>query len=146
MARPELGTLKKGDVVIVRDRYRGSGADHTARKFRVVTLGPKWVGLIDAESRWAGTRHERAAIRRFLLRDQREGEPGSRIGYGCYFATPEQHAYDTLLSAAEEYVRDVAGLEVRRGAVPFAGDDGILKLAHLLNLMESSWRPPSGTS
>jgi hypothetical protein len=141
MARPELGPLRKGDIVIVRDGYRGSGANRTPREFRVVTLGPKWVGLLDAESKSAGTRHERSETRRFLLRDQREGAPGTRIGYGTYFATREQHAYDVRLAEAEAYVRDVAGLEVRRGVVPFAGDDGILKLAHLLSLMESSWRP-----
>jgi hypothetical protein len=142
MARPELGTLAKGDIVIVRDRRRGSGADRTAREFRVVTLGPKWVGLIDVGNRWAGTPDERLYIRRFLLADQREGAPGTRVGYGTYFATREQHAYDVRIAEAEAYVRDVAGLDVRRGDVPFAGDDGILKLAHLLSLMESSWRPP----
>jgi hypothetical protein len=142
MARPELGPLKKGDVVIVRDRYRGAGADRSVREMRIVTLGPKWVGLLDVGSRWAGTPSEKFYVRRFLLADQREGEPGRRVGYGTFFATREQHEYDTLLAAAETYIRDVAGLEVRRGAVPFAGDDGILKLAHLLSLMESSWRPP----
>ena len=143
MARPELGALSKGDVVIVRDRYRGADTDRTAREMRVVTLGPKWVGLLDVNSRWAGTSDERLYLRKFLLADQREGAPGTRIGYGTYFATREQHAYDVRLAEAEAYVRDVAGLEVRRGAVPFAGDDGILKLAHLLNLMESSWLPPA---
>ena len=141
MARPELGALAKGDIVLVRDRYR-RGAESAAREMRVVTLGPKWVGLLDVDCRWAGTTEERFYVRRFLLADQREGEPGKRVGYGTHFATREQHEYDALLAAAETYIRDVAGLEVRRGAVPFAGDDGILKLSRLLILTEDSWRPP----
>ena len=139
MARPELGPLKKGDIVLVRDRH--FRADRLAIRMRVVTLGPKWAGLLNTDSRWVGTPDERLYVRRFLLADQREGEPGKRVGYGCYFATPEQHAYDVRLAEAEAYVRNVAGLDVRRGAVPFAGDDGILKLAHILSLTEDKWRP-----
>lgn len=141
VARPELGTLTRGDIVIVTDRRNGSGADRRAREMRVVTLGPKWVGLLDLTSRWAGTPHEKAAIRRFLISDQCEGEPGKRVGYGTAFATREQHEYDVRLYEAETYIRDVAGLEVRRGDVPFAGDDGIFKLATLLKESEASWRP-----
>ena len=140
MSRPELGTLVKGQTVVIRERIRAADMPK-GREMTVVTLGPKWVGLCDP--RWAGEAAQASHTRRFLLSDQREGEPGKRIGYGCSFATREQHAYDVRVSEAEAYVRDVAGLDVRRGAVPFAGDDGILKLAHVLSMMESSWRPPA---
>lgn len=137
MTRPELGDLVKGQAVIMRDRHRASQA--SVREMLVVTLGPKWVGLCDP--RWAGTEAQISHTRRFLLRDQREGEPGKRIGYACSFATHEQHEYDVKVDQAVTYVRDVAGLDVRRGVVPFAGDDGILVLARILSLTEDSWRP-----
>jgi hypothetical protein len=142
MSRPELGELHKGDVVIMRSSYRAHDPGN-CREMTVVSLGPRWVGLADHTSKWFGTEQGKSMVRRFLLSDQREGEPGKRIGHSCLFATREQHAYDVRLSEAIAYVRDVAGLDVRRGVVPFAGDEGILKLAHLLSLMESSWRPPS---
>jgi len=141
MPRPELGELHKGDIVIMRSGRRYDA--HEPREMTVVSLGPKWVGLADHTSRWFGTEQGKSMIRRFLLRDQREGDPSQRVGYGASFATRAQHEWDTLVAAAEAYVRDVAGLDVRRGAVPFAGDDGILKLAHVLSMMESSWRPPA---
>ena len=137
MPRPELGPLARGDIVIMRAGRRLD--DGAAREMTVVTLGPKWVGL--CSPRWAGTDLQAPYTRRFLLRDQREGEPAGRVGYGASFATREQHAWDVRVAEAERYVRDVAGLDIRRGAVPFAGEDGLLKLAYLLNLMESSWRP-----
>lgn len=140
MPRPELGELHRGDVVIMRSSHRAHDPGN-CREMTVVSLGPKWVGIADHTSRWFGTEQGKNMVRRFLLRDQREGEPGKRIGYACSFATREQHAWDLLVLDAEKYVRDVAGLDVRRGAVVFAGEDGILKLAHILSLTESSWRP-----
>jgi hypothetical protein len=142
MPRPELGALAKGDIVIMRTGNRAHDPGNV-REMTVVSLGPKWVGIADHTSRWFGTEAGKQMVRRFLLRDQREGEPGKRIGYTRTFATREQHAWDVRIGEAAAYVRDVAGLEVRRGVVPFAGDEGILKLAHLLSLMESSWRPAS---
>ena len=143
MPRPELGPLAKGDIVLMRSSNRAHDPGNV-REMTIVSLGLRWVGLADHTSRWFGTEHGKTMVRRFLLSDQREGEPGKRIGYSCSFATREQHAYDVRLSEAIAYVCDVAGLDVRRGVVPFAGDDGILKLAHLLSLMESSWRPKGG--
>lgn len=137
MPRPELGELHKGDIVIMRSGRRLD--DGAPREMTVVSIGPKWVGLADHKSRWFGT--EQQPVRRFLLRDQREGEPSRRVGYGSSFATREQHAYDVTVRKAEAYVRDVAGLDVRRGAVPFSGEDGILKLALVLRRAESFWRP-----
>lgn len=140
MPRPELGPLAKGDIVIMRSRNRAHDPGNI-REMTVVSLGPKWVGLADHTSKWFGTEYERQYVRRFLLTDQCEGEPGKRIGYSCSFATREQHAWDMLVRDAERYVRDVAGLDIRRGAVPFAGEDGIVKLANILSAMEWEWRP-----
>lgn len=137
MPRPELPPLSKGQTVLMTGG--GGRRDEAPREMQVVTLGPKWVGLVDP--RWAGTEAEKSFTRKFLLSDQGEGERGSRYGYSARFATREQHDWDVLVDAAAAYVRNVAGLDVRRGAVPFSGEDGILKLAHILNLMESSWRP-----
>lgn len=139
MPRPELGEIAKGDIVIVRSSYRAHDRGNY-REMTVVSLGPKWVGIADHTSRWFGTEQGKSMVRRFLLSDQREGEPGKRIGYLCSFATREQHAYDVKVREAEKYVRDVAGLDVRRGAVPFAGEDGIIKLANILSAMEWEWR------
>jgi hypothetical protein len=57
-------------------------------------------------------------VRKFLMRDMREGEPGSRVGYSAALATEEQRAYDGLLDRSLALLRDRAGIDFRYGT-PF---------------------------
>jgi len=140
MARPALGPLKKGDIVIVRSRGNRASERERVCEMRVATIGPKWVGLLTADSQWAGTPDERYFVRRFLLADQREGVPGKRVGYGASFATREQYEYDLALEQAARVITD-CGLDVRCDSV-FYGDEGIFRLASILRqaITEPSWR------
>lgn len=125
MARPALpeGKFSRGDRVILSAR-RGERSIEAI----VTGCGPKWLHAVDPK--WFGHESERSFVRRFLLRDQGEGEPGQRVGYGTYFATHEQHEYDLRLAQAARVVTD-CGLDIRRDSV-FYGDDGLFRLASIL--------------
>lgn len=140
MPRPELGPLAKGDIVLMRSG-RLLDADRV-REMTVVSLGPKWVGLADHTSRWFGTPEGKFYIRRFLLADQREGERSKRIGYGCSFATREQHEYDVREQGVANYLRDVLGVDIMPRS-PLRDPEVARAVVSLLHTAESSWRPPS---
>lgn len=115
--RPPLPPLARGDRLIMRSGTMGRRAGTTAQhEVRVVTVGRKYVHVVAAEhfddydpavDRWLS--------RKFLLADQREGEPGGRVGYPASVATPEQHEYDRLHGDAREYLI-VQGVSLRPGS------------------------------
>lgn len=135
MPRPELGKPQVGDPVIVIDgnhRQRMSASEMV-----IVKVGRQWVTVApkstDGRPR---TRRER----RFRIDTQRGG---SAYGYDGYFCTPEQRAWDQQVAAADVYLREVAGLDVRHDG-PFHLDPDLrLALAKLLKDAEASWRPPA---
>lgn len=114
VTRPALPTLKRGDTVILVEAV--DFRQVITRDVVIEAIGPKWLT---------------AAGRRFLLADQGEGVPGRRIGYGASFATPEQRAYDVETLRAQTFLRDVAGLEIRRDS-PFYDRDMMVNLVGVL--------------
>ena len=124
MPRPAApARFARGDKVILQGRRA-----QNAHEAIVTGCGPKWLSVVEPE--WFGHEAERSFVRPFLLRDQGEGEPGRRVGYGTYFATREQHEYDLALAQAARVVTD-CGLDIRRDSV-FHGDPGIFRLASIL--------------
>lgn len=102
MSRPELPTLKPGDTLIMRSGVRGR---REATEVRVVSVGRKYVYVVgvDRFDGYDATR-DRWLARRFLLADQQEGTPGTRVGYPTSIATAEQHAYDVEQDKARAYL------------------------------------------
>jgi len=131
MPRPELGDLKKGDRVVIVEGRRG-----TETLAIVVGKGPKFVHVLPAgkvDDPWANNYR-----RKFLLRDMREGESGTRVGVPATLKTPPQQAWDQLVHAARKFLAG-CGIEiVHRGALDT--DDGVLKLARLLSA--AGWENP----
>lgn len=119
-ARPETPQLKRGDTLIVTPER------HT---FRVTRVGPKWVHVV--RTTWFGEPDERFAERSFWREDMTEGRRGDRVGVPSRISTPEQVEYDDETSAADRFIRDVAGLSIRSGS-PYADRDMMVGLAAVL--------------
>lgn len=124
MPRPELGELTKGDRVII---VEGRGRDGE-KLCVVVGKGPKFVHVLPAGK--VGDPWESNYRRKFLLRDMREGEAGTRVGVPASLATPAQRAWDLMASGARKFLSDLGIGIMPRG--PLDSDDGVLKLARLL--------------
>lgn len=106
MSRPELAALKRGDTLILRGGTPGFRYEvGQSTKVRVVTVGRKYVHVVTAD-RFDTYDPERDCwnVRKFLLEDQKEDAPGTRIGYSATIATPEQHAYDLRRADARSYL------------------------------------------
>jgi hypothetical protein len=105
--RPALPKLAKGDRLIMRSGTPGRRDGKRATDVRVVTAGRKYVHVIGADRFDAyDPAVHRWLLRKFLLDDQREGEPGKRVGYTASIATAEQHEYDRMHGDAVEYLRE----------------------------------------
>lgn len=145
MPRPETPELHKGDRLFM---YSGTPGRRDGKRYTavvVVTLGPKYVGVIQesrAEAYAADPENNRWYVRKFLREDMREGERGKRIGYTASLATAEQRAYDERLFSVGVYLRDVLGVDVRASS-PLRDPEVARKVVSLLNAAESSWRPPA---
>lgn len=109
--RPALPKLSFGDELTMRSGTPGRRDGKRESLVRVVIVGRKYVHVVLAEDYEAYVAAEpearswRLSARRFLLADQREGAPGSRIGYTASIATAEQHEYDRMHGDAVEYLR-----------------------------------------
>jgi len=133
MPRPELGTPKVGDPIIV---FYGNHSKRMTRSEMVVTkIGRAWLTANTPSGIERGWTH---GARRFRLDTQRDE---SSHGYGNYFRTPEQQAWHSEVEAAEVYLREVAGLDIRREGPFYHDRDLVVSLAKLLKDAEASWRP-----
>lgn len=119
MKRPETPALKRGDTLMMYSGTPGRRDGGSWSEVRVVTVGTKYVHVVAAgvyaeplpeKDRWR--------LRKFLLSDMHEGEPGRRVGYSASLATAEQQAYDAMTDRCRALVRDRAGLDIRHGS-PF---------------------------
>lgn len=134
MPRPELGRPKIGDPVIVIEGNHVRRMQHSNQV--IVKVGRQWVTIApkDADGRpW--THGER----RFRMDTQSDGGNG----YGHHFRTPEQWKWEREASAANVYLREVAGLDIRSGGPFHRNPDLVISLARLLKDAEASWRPPT---
>ena len=99
--------------------YSGTPGRREGRSWspvKVVTIGPKYVGVIPVdryEAYVADAPANRWWVRKFLREDWHEGERGKRIGYTAMIGTREQAEFDARLAGAMRFVRDVAGLDTR---------------------------------
>src|SRR5690242_21091339 len=111
MARPEFpADAAKGDSLIMRAGTPGRRDGKTDHPVRVVTLGPKYIGVIRTdryEAYLADPAANKWLVRKFLRDDQREGDRSSRIGYPAEIVTPEQAAYDLRIRRSEEHTSEL---------------------------------------
>ncbi len=115
--RPALPKLVKGDELVMRSGTPGRRDGKRSSLVRVVTAGRKYVHVISAERFDAyDPDRDRWHVRKFLLADQRQGEPGKRFGYSASIATREQHEYDRLHGSAAEYLREQGVYELARSS------------------------------
>jgi len=145
VTRPELSKLNRGDTLWMLSGTPGRRSGQTYSEVRVVTIGPKFVGVVSADKydRYLADPAEwRWTIRKFLLEDQKEGARGTRYGYSAAVATAEQREYDERLWAVGVYLRDVVGVEVRANS-PLRDPEVARRVASLLRVAESSWLPPA---
>jgi hypothetical protein len=116
MNRPGLPQLKRGDALVMHSGTPGRRDGQRATDVRVVTVGRKYVHVIAAEQYESyDPERDRWHTRKFLIADQREGEPGKRFGYAARIATAEQYEYDRLHGSAAEYLRE-QGITLRPGS------------------------------
>lgn len=107
--------LAKGDRLIMRSGTPGRRDGKRATDVRVVIVGRKYVHVLAADRfETYDPDADRWRLRKFLLDDQREGEPGKRIGYTASIATAEQHEYDRMHGDAVEYLREQGIYELAR--------------------------------
>jgi hypothetical protein len=121
VSRPETPPLVVGYDLLMYSGTPGRRNGKSWSPVKVVTVGRKYVHVIGAEDfdRYQAEPDKwRWRVRRFLMRDMREGEPGSRVGYTAALATEEQRAYDGLLDRSLSLLRDRAGIDFRYGT-PF---------------------------
>lgn len=143
MPRPETPPLAKGDKLFM---YSGTPWPRSSKSYKevvVVTLGPKYVGVVDAgraEAYAADPAGKKWIVRKFLREDMTEGERGKRFSYSATLATAEQRAYDERQYAVAVYLRDVLGVDVRRGG-PLDNPDTAALVVYVLRLSEDMWRP-----
>jgi hypothetical protein len=138
MPRPEMPALKPGDELMM---YSGTPGRRDGRSYslvRVVTVGRKYVHVIWADrydAYIAEPQNNRWYLRKFLIQDMTEGEPGKRIGYSARLATTAQAVYDTQVTEARDFLRDVAGIDIVRGIghrYPFSDTDNLIELAKVV--------------
>jgi len=113
--RPTLGTLSKGDKVIVIEPMRRQPAREHA-------------GVVTKVARvWITVKHEYGGFpreARFRLDTQ---DDGGDSNYRWHFVTPEQKAYDDRMNAARTVLRD-AGIQLDHRS-PLQSDAMTLALA-----------------
>lgn len=105
--RPPLPALSVGDELVMVSGTPGRRDGQRATAVKVVIVGRKYVHVIPAEhfDDYEPTR-DKWRLRRFLLADGREGEPGRRFGYTAHIATAEQRVYDLRQGEASEYLSE----------------------------------------
>lgn len=121
MPRPELGPIAAGDPVVITDPDR---RDAEQSGF-VVKVARVWitVGLGSPDDGHSSRMTYR------MRRDSQSQATG--FGHGGHrFATPEQHAWDQRLKAANRYLRE-QGVDLRSDS-PWRSDERRLILANLL--------------
>jgi hypothetical protein len=112
--------LSKGDTLLMYSGTPGRRDGKRWSEVRIVTLGPKYVGVVSADKydRYLANPSDWSiSVRKFLREDMTEGERGKRIGYSASLATREQQQYDALLDRAMTLLRDRAGIDLRYGTM-----------------------------
>lgn len=114
--RPPMPDLAKGYDLLMHSGTRGRRDGRPYSAVRVVSVGPKYVGVVPAdryEAYVADPQANRWHVRKFLREDWREGDRGKRVGCSASILAREQAEYDDRLGLAMRTVRDAAGLDTR---------------------------------
>jgi hypothetical protein len=102
-----------GDHLVVRDNPTGRAGATRPHDVRVVSVGPKYVHVIES-GRYDGYEptRDRWRVRKFLLADGKEGAAGTRVGYAASIATVVQYGQAERQRAARRYLFD-QGVDLR---------------------------------
>lgn len=119
--KPELGSLKKGDkVLVIEASHRRYGDEEAAVEAEVTKVGRAWVTIVQLGTPYPGQWRMRIATQR----------TDNGTNYNNRFVTPEQYAWEQRLGRADAYLLE-QGLVPSRES-PWYAPERHIELANVL--------------